>query len=604
MELLVTFALKSVLIAGVTLGILHLLKSRSAAERSIVAHLGLLALVLFPLGSMFLPQLVVSAPLLEPAAVEPAQLAVGPVTDSPALPPATAFEAYSPEPWWPLLYGIPAALLLGVTLLAVLRLVALRTKASVLVEPSWLSALAHAQRRMDFKHGTALLTSSELKSPISWGLLRPVILLNEEALEARGEAEAIIAHELAHVRGLDWAKLLLGRIATALFWFNPLVWLLVREAHQLREETADDAVLASNVPGVDYAQLLVGVARHDCKGLLLGAHGVAPGKGSLTRRVQRVLDSKLPRSPMGKGFAAGLFMGVVATAAPLAAISFTPRAAQGAPASGLAVVAASPAESLPSLVAQSVAKATVQTSAAVSAAVSGQQAAEAGALAAEKARVAAENGRAATEEARAAAIRLAMAHPHPGPQPSPKPSVRPQRSATDEAIDTAIAGKALGITPDYAAAIRSALPGVRIDDGDLMGLRAVGVTPDWLRAMREAGFRTSDVGDLTGARAVGVSPAYVADLSAAGIRNVSIGDLTAMRALGVTGTSIRKLRDAGHNNLTPDRIIELQTMRIKSFAIGALGPPANWPPNVPYRRGKKTPEPLEAPEPPEPDDQE
>ncbi len=66
MEMLVTFAVKSLLIAGATLGVLHLLRSRSAAERSMVAHLGLLALVLFPLGSVFLPQLVDAiGPLLD-----------------------------------------------------------------------------------------------------------------------------------------------------------------------------------------------------------------------------------------------------------------------------------------------------------------------------------------------------------------------------------------------------------------------------------------------------------------------------------------------------------------------------------------------------------
>ncbi len=203
-----------------------------------------------------------------------------------------------------------------------------------------------------------------------------MILLNEEALEARAEAEAIIAHELAHVRGLDWAKLLLGRIATALFWFNPLVWVLAREAHQLREETADDAVLAADVEGVDYAQLLVGVARHDCKGLLLASHGVAPGKGSLTRRVQRVLDGTLPRTPdAARGSPPACSLAWSAAATPLAALSFNPRAADSAPQAGVSLVSASPANSLPSLVAQSVAKATVSTTEAVSIAVTGKQAA-------------------------------------------------------------------------------------------------------------------------------------------------------------------------------------------------------------------------------------
>jgi Zn-dependent protease with chaperone function len=604
MELLVTFALKSLLIAGVTLGLLHLLRGRSAAERSMVAHLGMLVLVLFPLGAMFLPQLTVHVPLLEAAPVEPAQLLVGPITETPALPAAEAFQqAAAPEPWWPLLYGVPVALLLAVTLLAVLRLIALRTRASVLVEPSWLSALAHAQRRMDFKHGTALLTSSELKSPISWGLFRPVILLNDEALGAKGEAEAIIAHELAHVRGLDWAKLLLGRIATALFWFNPLVWALAREAHQLREETADDAVLASNVAGVEYAQLLVGVARHDCKGLLLGAHGVAPGKGSLTRRVKRVLDGTLPRTPMGKGFAAGLFMGVVATAAPLAALTFSPRAADNSSAAGLSLVAASPSDSLPSLVAKSVVEATRETTQTVTLAVAGSQAAVANAEAtADKAKATASSGKAAVEAARSSQTRLAMVHPHPGQQPPSPPAPPSRRSSMDEAIDHAIAAKALGITPDYAAGVRGAL-GVRIDDDDLVGLRAVGATPDWIRAMAQAGYRTSDIGDLTGARAVGVSPTYVAELASAGLRNVSLGDLTAMRALGISGASIRKLREAGYTGLTPNRIIELRAVRIREFATGRNLPPHNWPPNVP-RRGRTATgephEPSESPEPPEP----
>ncbi len=75
-----------------------------------------------------------------------------------------------------LLYGVPAGLLLLVMLVAVGRLFALRARALVMVEQSWLTALAHAQRRMNFKHGTALLISDEIRSPVSWGVLRPVIL--------------------------------------------------------------------------------------------------------------------------------------------------------------------------------------------------------------------------------------------------------------------------------------------------------------------------------------------------------------------------------------------------------------------------------------------
>src|SRR3546814_2814721 len=123
----------------------------------------------------------------------------------------------------------------------------MRGRAEVLTQGSWLSALAEAQRRMGFKHGTALLVSKELRSPISWGVLRPTIVLSPVTVDAVDEAEAIIAHELAHVARLDWAKLLGARVACAVFWFNPLVWMLARESHQLREEAADDAVLAADI---------------------------------------------------------------------------------------------------------------------------------------------------------------------------------------------------------------------------------------------------------------------------------------------------------------------------------------------------------------------
>src|SRR4249919_1569518 len=338
MTVLIGIALKSLLIAGLTLGLLQLMKSRSAAERSWVAHIGLLALVIMAFAPLVLPSwnietpalfgnTTVATPAVQTPAVVPVTTGAAPVTTpANAVAPSTrpALPSLSPLAAATALYAVPAAVLLFITFLALARLIALRARADVLVDGHWLSALARAQRRMGFKHGTALLTSNELASPISWGLMRPVILLNSRAVEAADEAEAIIAHELAHVARMDWIKLLLARIATALFWFNPLVWMLAREAHQLREETADDTVLGADIPETDYAQLLVGVARHECPGLLLGAHGVAPSKSSLARRVARVLDGASVRGPVARSFALGVFVGAVLIAAPLAALTLTP----------------------------------------------------------------------------------------------------------------------------------------------------------------------------------------------------------------------------------------------------------------------------------------
>src|SRR5438270_1280874 len=356
MHVLIGIALKSLLIAGMTLGILQLMKSRSAAERSWVAHIGLLALLIMALAPLVLPSWNIEAPAIfsdagpattvapapAPLAVEKTVLPAGSLAKPISAKAAPLPSSLSPAAAATAIYAVAAAVLLSITLLALMRLIALRARADVLVDGHWLSALARAQRRMGFKHGTALLTSDELASPISWGLMRPGNLLNSRAVEATGEAEAIIAHELAHVARMDWIKLLPAVVAPALFWFNPFVWQLAREAHQLREEAADDSVLAADIIDTDYAQLLVGVARHECPGLLLGAHGVAPSKSSLARRVARVLDGKSVRGPVARSFALGVFAGAVVVAAPLAALTLTPSAPKGPKAVRSAVTASEP----------------------------------------------------------------------------------------------------------------------------------------------------------------------------------------------------------------------------------------------------------------------
>src|SRR5690349_7349040 len=64
MHVLIGIALKSLVIAGLTLGLLQLMSRRSAAERSWLAHIGLLALVIMALAPVVLPTWNVEAPAL------------------------------------------------------------------------------------------------------------------------------------------------------------------------------------------------------------------------------------------------------------------------------------------------------------------------------------------------------------------------------------------------------------------------------------------------------------------------------------------------------------------------------------------------------------
>ena len=559
----IAIALKSLLVAGVTLGLLRLCRDRSPAERSCIAHFGLAALLVVAVAPLVLPRLEIPAPAwLQPTLPEATAPATPTVVPREAIAPSPAIAEQAPklngEVVLSILYAIPAFVLLLLTVLAIARLLALRARADVLVDGHWLSALARAQRRMGFKHGTALLTSDDLESPISWGLMRPVILLNSGAVAATTQAEAIIAHELAHVARLDWFKLLLARVVTCLFWFNPLVWVLAREAHQLREETADDAVLAADIADTDYAELLVGVARHDCPGLLLGAHGVAPSSNSLSRRIRRVLDRTLARGPAARHFALGVLAGATIVAAPLAALTLSLPVNQPAPATGSVGTPPVGPEDLPSDLPTLIAAGVESAVETVPEFVGMNDAEEAALEARIEARADAVEAVAEAREARADA--LADAHAARAEALAEAGHARAEASsaharATRSASHSGRA--AVGLSDEDAAALRSASQGLsRMSDDELIGLHVVGVTPAYVRDLAAAGYSNIGPDELTAARTMGVTGRYAREMAAAGIRP-SIEDLIAMKTIGLSPAFVGRARARGADVRNVDALIEM-----------------------------------------------
>jgi beta-lactamase regulating signal transducer with metallopeptidase domain len=523
--LVIELAWKSLLVAGITLGALRLTINRSPAERSWIAHIGLVALVLLAPIALLVPawnplptpvtmpfaEGVMEAPIAHVAASAPAA-AVAPTAAQAAQAEAWTLPSTGDLALW--LYLLPAALLVLAMLVALVRLSAMHRRANVLVEAPWLAALAQAQKRMGFKHGTALLVSEELRSPVSWGVVRPIILLNPDAVSASREAEAIIAHELAHVARLDWAKLLIARIACALFWFNPFVWMLSREAHQLREEAADDAVLLSDVPDTDYASLLVNAARHDNKALLMAAHGVAPAKNSLHRRITRVLDGGLERRPAGGAWAVLCVVALFVVAAPLAALDPTARSEAAEDVDYDYDYDAEP-QGLGGIVASAVQNA-------VSSVIGGGM------------------------------VDVSELGDH---------DVDVDVNVDDEPkseADRLIEMKAVGMTPDYIAQLRQA-GFSETDMDDFVEARAVGVTPEFAREMRRYD-PSVDLSDVVEARAVGVSPSFIGGMKQF-FPGLQLDDAVELAALGVTTDFVREMKGL-FPNLTSDQAVDMKAVGV------------------------------------------
>jgi bla regulator protein BlaR1 len=587
MEFFLPIAAKSFLIAGAALLLLKAADKRSAAQRSWIAHLALAAILMLPVAAIALPPLEVRGPaflaspatevVIAPASQPmPSGVTQGTITQNgesaaaagtfPAA--GRAIDAARNVDWAFWIYAAPAALLILLTLIALGRLVTLRARANVLVESHWLTALARAQQRMGFKHGTALLTSDELPSPISWGVMRPVILLNSEAAQSHKEAEAIIAHELAHVASLDWAKLLLSRITVALFWFNPLVWLLAREAHQLREEAADDAVLGADIEDTDYAKLLVGVARHECRGLLIGAHGVAPGRNSLSRRIRRVLDSTSTRGPVGRAFALGVFAGAAMLAAPLAALTLTSRpATPAAPSSrGTALAQASEPQAPYYVSGAEPAEPADPVDEAVSDAVADAAAAVHPAL--EERQHALEIALERVQDARDAQLDAVDGAAIEATVASALASSRKAIAAARMDMHSA-----LGVTPQFAAAMRAASPRLaRVSNDELLAFKVHGVSPAYVRDLEANGLRGLSPDQITAAAIQGVNGRYLRSMAAVGYPRLSYQEALNMRIQGVTPEFVRSLQRRGYRHPSAAEVIRLR--------ITGIGPKRGAGPNV------------------------
>jgi len=328
--LLSGLAAQSTLGAALGLGGLWLLRHRSPLDRATWAKLALALLLAMPLlPRVHLPMPPVLAPMLAPALTSVMAPVATPVPASHAqAQPVIAPTAQRVTlPLWLVAYGLGVAGLMGRLALGLALLRRWTGQARPLEDGRWRQAL----KASGAPASTRLLVSERLSAPLSWGLRHPVILIDPASALRPGDAPAILAHEAAHIARADWLALMAARVATAVFWFNPLVWMLSRALVQHCEEAADARALLRCQP-IDYAAtLMTCLAGHGDRRAVHGlpANGMAAGHG-LSRRVHRVLDAApgalLRRS---RGVVAGL-AGVAALAVAGSLVSFA-RAAETTP---------------------------------------------------------------------------------------------------------------------------------------------------------------------------------------------------------------------------------------------------------------------------------
>jgi GWxTD domain-containing protein len=153
----------------------------------------------------------------------------------------------------------------------------------------WPRRLIALRDRLRIPAAVTLLESCFSDVPVVIGYLRPVILVPVGLLAAMpaDQVEAILLHELAHIRRRDYLVNLLQTVVEGFLFYHPAVWWISHVIRTERENCCDDLVVATSGDAHRYASALAALEqnRSRCTEPALAANG-----GNLMKRIRRLLD--------------------------------------------------------------------------------------------------------------------------------------------------------------------------------------------------------------------------------------------------------------------------------------------------------------------------
>ena len=463
------------------------------------------------------------------------------------------------------------------------------------------------QRRMGIERFIQYCECHRLDAPAVLGWFRPVVLLPVRALTGLTEAqiEAVIAHELAHIRRLDCFVNLFQIATETLLFYHPAVWWVSQRIRAERENCCDDEAIAVCGDAVNYARALTLMEEWRTAPALM----MAANRSPLGERVMRVLGWTTRRIRVaglagsfvclvGALLAANAFLGVAHAAWGSAAPG---RQEQGS--STVIVVTPEPASAKeraaqaakPAPAVQPAPKPQPNPAGEPQTANDGKKQSYMDAMAAAGVKI--------TDVDELISLKTQGVTPEYikgmrdlGLQPNAEEligmkvqGITPEyvremrRFDSNASIDDLIGMKVQGITPEYFREARKTYSNLSIDEligmkvqgitpeyvrefhdlglqtsaDELIGLKVQGVTPDYVKEMRAAGLKPN-TDELIGMKVQGITPEYVKSMQAAGFKDLDCDELIGAKVQGVTPEFIEKARKHGFQNLTLDKLIALK----------------------------------------------
>jgi beta-lactamase regulating signal transducer with metallopeptidase domain len=481
-----------------------------------------------------------------------------------------------------LLPWIDSVWLTGVLLLALRAmggwwwLQRLRRAARVAVPASVEASFLHVSRQLGMGRRVALRISDEVISPLAMGVWHATVILPVSAILqlAPAQLEAVLAHELAHIRRWDFLCNLLQTSIECLLFFHPAVWWISRRSRDLREICCDEVAACSVKDPLIYAEALLRLEERRSENLHL-AMALKGRNGSLLIRVRQILGEGMT---MESTTTSGLRMAILG--AVVLGLLVGSRAADGlklvhfkVPAHALEHTAVTPdIEPNPSLAVEAIAHPLPHPSRAIAAVADPEPAPVAEPTQVKSARTddseVKGSGTDYLQQMRDAGypldlekdLDLIVSLRSLGVTTAYAKSMA-QTGMGTPTLHQLVSLKSLGVTPEYVTGQRSS--GIAPSNfQEVLSEKGVGVTPDYAKSIALLGMGTPTLHELISLKAQGVTPEYVAAMKASGIPPKNLHELASLRALNVTPEYAKAMAAAGFPGVNTENLISLRAQGV------------------------------------------